>query len=133
MKKVEFLGRFANRKKKTEEEKQEEQIDRLINPDKYDRPGKEAEDVEIEFMYDPITLDLEDIGQHIRLDKHHTQLNMKNSSMFVVKIPYDSFNELYQSQMGIYILKVAFAKEDKPKTSAKAHTSLFDDVEDDSQ
>lgn len=125
MKKVEFIGRFANRKKKSKADKEDDYINSLIGK------SLEEDEPEIEFMYDPITLDIEKVDEHIRLDRGHTQLNMTTGKMYIVKVPYDQFTELYQQLTGTSILKVQMVTTDPKKKIVK--NSLFGDMVEDEQ
>ena len=103
---VELLARFGNRRSKTEEEMDEDKINLLI-----DSSFTPSNNVLIEYEYDPIILDLVNIDEFLRFDGFHTQLNMKQGRLYIVKIPYKHFKEMFQQFTGTIITKAKFVED----------------------
>lgn len=100
--KVELYARFPKKKVLSDEEKQEIEIQKLINPD-YTHESK------VEHEYEQLVLDLKDVSEWIRYDSSHTQIMKYNNIMYIVRIPYEAFNELYEDVTGTQIKKVLLA------------------------
>lgn len=98
--KVEFTGRFADRTPKTDEEKQNDDIQRLLDPEYV--PEKK-----IKYTYDPVTIELSDVSAWIRLDKNHTQLNTYDKDVYyIIKLPHGAFSDIYVKLTGekVYVI-----------------------------
>jgi hypothetical protein len=97
-KKVEFLARFQKKKTLSEDDKAFIEAQRIINPE----AEIKIED-EIETEYDLLIIDLKDISDVIRYDEEHTQIIKYSNMLYVLKIPYDEFREIYSSTLGVLI------------------------------
>ncbi len=105
---VEFMGRWASKKPKTKQDKKDDYIQSLINKSLDEDDEDEKRQSEIVFTYDPICLNLDNIDEFVRLDKQHVQLNMLTGRMYVIRISFNEFEELYQELTKRKIVRVDF-------------------------
>ena len=97
-KKVEFLARFPKKKTLSEEDAAFITAQKIINPDK----EESVEDL-IEYEYDFIIVDLKDVSDIIRYDEEHTQVIKYSNMLYILKITYADFKELYVNTTGTVI------------------------------
>lgn len=101
MKKVEFLARFNKKKKLSDEDKAYIAAQRMINLD-----NEHLQDDEMEIGYDPIVIDLYEISDFLRFDEEHVQIMKKSNVLYIVKMDYEKFLDLYQELTGFLIYRV---------------------------
>lgn len=122
---IELICRFQTKKKKSPVDEEQEYIDSLINPDRVKDNSSE-----FEIIYDPICLDFEDIIQIIKFDKIHTQVNLSTGQLYVIKMFYSDFLDLYTQVTGKNIMKIkykAVEKESRPLKEIEISPELDSD------
>ena len=96
MSKVMLLARFPKKKVLSEDDKAEIEIQKLINPDYIPEQKTEHE-------YEDLVIDLKDVSDWLRYDENHTQVMKYNNIMYIVRLPFEKFNYLYEDLTGIMI------------------------------
>lgn len=100
---VELLVRYGKNKKTsdlTDEDLALIQSKRILE-EGYDY-SKDKEFVS--YSYDLVTLNFKDICEIMRLDDQHTQINKYNNTMWIAKLPYNEFKDVYTQVTGTAIM-----------------------------
>jgi len=95
-KKILAYARFKSSNKLSDEEKAEIAAKKIIDPE-YD------ETESIKYDYDLLVTDLDEISDFLRFDKEHTQITKKTNIIYILKISFQEFLELYQDMTGAII------------------------------
>lgn len=120
MMKVEFIGRFTEKRKLTQDEEAAEHLKRLTTTD-YIPPSN------IKYTYDPITIDLDNIDDWMRLDNNHTQIQMKKGNSYIIKIPYLSFCRVYEDLTGNIIRVINVVDEINEEVKSQTYIGNGED------
>lgn len=86
-------------------------IKRLISSGDEEEDGKEG----MEFVYDMMVMDTEDIASFHRYDEQHTILRTRDIDSYCVKVSYDNFKSIYMDTTGQNIHTLVQSKESKQK------------------
>lgn len=120
--KIEALVRWSSFSVK-QQDSTEAYLKRLVD-------GEESEQdirAEVVHEYSPLVFDMDDVSRFNKAnDPDHTTLRFYDSDVFVVKIPYEQFRDLYSEQTGKVILSVLPVEESEEEQD----TSGKDEFED---
>jgi hypothetical protein len=70
----------------------------------------EPEDYDDVFMYAPMTFAMEDIARFNQADRDHTVLTFKDSARYIAKVPYSTFQGIFES---LTLRKIMVIKSDR--------------------
>ena len=105
--KIQVLCRFTKKKKAHElsdEDRAELMANKIINSSFDDTDSLSM----VEYEYDPVIFNLEDIVQFLRFDDKHTEVKTIHDYDLIVKIPFDEFKQVYMELSGNSIQEILF-------------------------